>query len=75
MTFYRQRQSGLWSRINAHLRHRVRERAGKSAEPSVAILDSQTVKTVPKGGSMASTVAKGSGAASATSRSTPWACC
>ena len=74
MTLYRQRQMGVWGRINAALRHKVREQAGKSPEPSVAILDSQTVKTDQKGGSVVTTAAKRSRAASATSRSTPWGC-
>ena len=68
ITLYRQRQMGVWGRINAALRHKVREPAGKSSEPSVAILDSQTVKTVQKGGSVVTTAARRSRAASATSQ-------
>lgn len=68
MTLYRQRQAGLWERLNTHLRSQVREQAGKSPDPSVAILDSQTVKTVQKGDSGASMAARGSRDASVISR-------
>jgi len=68
MTLYRQRQAGLWERINTRVRGQVREQVGKSLKPSVAILDSQTVKTVQKGGSGASMAARRSRAASGISR-------
>lgn len=68
MSFYRQRQAGVWGRINAQLRRKVREQAGKAPEPSVAILDSQTVKTVQKGDNAAMMVGKRSRDANAISR-------
>ena len=40
------------------LRQQVRTKAGKQATPSVAIMDSQSVKTVSKGGSAATTRAR-----------------
>lgn len=40
----------MFERINAVLRKQVRIEAGKDEEPSVAIIDSQSVKTVEKGG-------------------------
>jgi putative transposase len=43
-------RDGTWQRINDRLRERVRERAGRSVEPSAAISDSQTVKTTEAGG-------------------------
>lgn len=43
--FNRWRQVGLWERLNDALREAVRQWAGREAEPSVAILDSQSVKT------------------------------
>ncbi len=43
------RRDGTWERINAALRERVRVRAGREAQPSGAILDSQSVKTTEKG--------------------------
>lgn len=39
------RKAGLWESINDALRESVREQAGRNAEPSAGILDSQSVKT------------------------------
>jgi putative transposase len=69
--FRRWRLDGTWEGIVAALRARVRVRAGRDAEPSAAILDSQSVKTTEKGGRAATTAARRSPAASATSSSTP----
>ena len=43
--FWRWTKAGVWERIHNQLRTLVREQAGKKAEPTAAILDSQTVKT------------------------------
>ena len=44
--YYRRwRRQGVWERINHALRDQVRQRVGKTAEPTGAILDSQTIKT------------------------------
>jgi putative transposase len=44
--YYRRwRQQGVWEQVNHTLRHKVRVAVGKTAEPSAAILDSQTIKT------------------------------
>lgn len=44
--YYRRwRQQGVWEQINHTLRQKVRGAAGKTDEPSGAILDSQTIKT------------------------------
>ncbi len=44
--YYRRwRQQGVWAQINHTLRQKVRVAAGKTDEPSGAILDSQTIKT------------------------------
>jgi len=50
MYFAQWRDQGVFERINEVLRRQVRIEAGKDEEPSVAILDSQSVKTAEKGG-------------------------
>ncbi len=52
------RDDGTWERITATLRERVRERAGRHAQPSGAIVDSQSAKTTEKGGLAATTAAR-----------------
>jgi putative transposase len=39
------RKDGIWEQVNDALRESVREQAGREAEPSAAIVDSQSVKT------------------------------
>jgi putative transposase len=41
-------QAGVWQRINDHLRRGVRVQTDKDPEPSVVIVDSQSVKTTEK---------------------------
>ena len=49
--YYRKwRQDGTWDKIHDGLRRQVRQSEGKEATPSLAIIDSQSVKTVQKGG-------------------------
>lgn len=47
--YYRElRQTGVWTEINDFLRRGVRQQAGRESEPSVVIVDSQSVKTTEK---------------------------
>jgi transposase len=66
-------------RLHQALYAELREAAGRKAEPTAAILDSQSAKAAQKGGRQstrkATTRARRSPAASATSSSTPSACC
>lgn len=43
-------QDGTWERINTALREQVREAAGREVQPSLAIIDRQSVKTTEVGG-------------------------
>jgi transposase len=66
-------------RLHQTLYAQVREASGRSAEPTVAILDSQSAKAAQKGGPRsilkATTRARKSPAASGTSSSTRSVCC
>lgn len=44
------RIDGTWQQIHDRLRVDVREQAGRTAQPTAAVLDSQTVKTTDRGG-------------------------
>ena len=46
---------GTWEQINARLVRRLRVTEGRDEEPSAAIIDSQSVKTVEKGANAATT--------------------
>lgn len=48
--FSRYAADGTWQAIHDRLVPRVREAAGKNVEPSVGIIDSQSVKTTEQGG-------------------------
>ena len=62
--FRRLQRDGTWRRIHDRLRVRVRRKVGKALTPSVGILDSQSVKTAEKGGTVGTTRARKSRAAS-----------
>lgn len=66
--FRRRRQTGTWDRVLKRLRETHRTRQGKTPEPTVAIVDSQSVKTMQKGGSAVSMRARKPKGASAISR-------
>ena len=48
--FARWRDRGMWEVINHHLVMSDRERAGREASPTAAVIDSQSVKTTEAGG-------------------------
>jgi putative transposase len=70
--FWKWRRAGAWEESNGCLRERVRVMAGRQAQPTAAILDSQTVKTTPPGARVATRAARKGRGASATFWSTHW---
>ena len=64
---------GTFDRLMDLLRGDLRQLHGRQRQPSVAIIDSQSVRTTEKGGPAAWTRARRSTAASGTSSSTAWA--
>jgi len=71
--FRRWRRDGTWTKIHDTLRDRLREKEGREASPSAAIIDSQSAKTTEKGALKDTTRARKSRAGSVISSSTPWA--
>jgi putative transposase len=48
--FYRWREEGLWERLNRHLVGQARAALGRPPQPSLGIIDSQSVPTSESGG-------------------------
>ena len=72
--FRRLGQAGVWEAINDRLRRQLRTKAGRDPEPSLLIIDSQSVQTAEKRGRSASTRTNSVRAANAISPSTPMDC-
>jgi len=70
--FRKFQRDGVWEAIWAELHIALRERMGREASPSAAVLDSQSIKSAERGAGTTTkwvtTPASGSRAA----RSTPW---
>jgi len=57
--YFRQwRRAGIWEKVNTALREQLRVQMSREAQPSAAIIDSQSAKTSEKGGHVAMTKAK-----------------
>ncbi len=56
--FVRFRDEGLWESLSHQLVMLDRERVGREASPSAAVIDSQSVRTTESGGPTASTPAR-----------------
>lgn len=56
--FRKWKKTGQWKIIHDYLRGKVRIQAGKEEQPTAGIIDSQSVKTVKKGGFVAMTLVR-----------------
>ncbi|UBV45525.1 transposase (plasmid) [Deinococcus taeanensis] len=66
------RVRGVWEALHTGLREVVRQREGRAATPSAAILDSPSVRTTGSGGPRGQGGGRKSAAPSVTCSSTPW---
>lgn len=65
--YYRWVERGTFEKLNAALRKKIRIEDGRAEQPTAGIIDSQSVKTAEKGGSVDTMAARRSKDASATS--------
>ena len=63
-------QDGTWEKVHEALRDRLRQKAGREASPSAAIIDSQSAKTTEEGAPEGTMQARKSKGASGISSST-----
>jgi len=63
--FWYWKQDATWQNLHDRLREQLRTKLGRNAQPSAAVLDSQSVKTTEKGGRAVMMVTKKSMGASA----------
>jgi transposase len=56
--FRRWQRAGIWAKVNTALWEQLRVQLGREAQPSAAIIDSQSAKTSEKGGHAATIKAR-----------------
>lgn len=71
--FRRLTEAGVWTQVNEALRPEARRQAGRASQPSLVLIDSQSVQTAEKRGRSASTGTSSAKAANGKSRSIRWA--
>jgi transposase len=70
--FRKFQRDGVWEAIWAELHMALRERMGREASPSAAVLDSQSVKSAEKGAVLTTKWVMTPASGSRTAKSTPW---
>lgn len=73
--FSRWAAAGKFDQLQDRLRQQWRERIERNAQPTAAVIDSQSTRSYPRAASRATTRARRCAGASDTSSWTRWACC